>query len=200
MVPTARTLSQSTSIPPGWVTARTTLMISACAFPACSGDWSAAMLSALDRMRDPLGGILYRAGLALSLMLQALNLPLIPGRQACHGAGPAILADPAQRSHRDRGHGHPLVEAAASQRVTDHAQRDQPQGHPVATDRGPRPRRRPAAARCRDGGRRFTGSLPRSCHFASRPESPAYPASLSRRGLARHHPARVTLSLLRQGP
>src|SRR5262252_4924821 len=60
-------------------------------------------------------GVLDRVGLTLGLALQALHLPLVPGRQARHEAVPVLLADPTQRLQRDRGHGHPFLKAAASQ-------------------------------------------------------------------------------------
>ncbi len=52
MEPTAPTFPQSTSFPPGRVTARMVLVSAASAFPACSGDWSGVMLSAL-RLQVP---------------------------------------------------------------------------------------------------------------------------------------------------
>jgi hypothetical protein len=62
----------------------------------CSGPEARWLL-----LRHPLGRVLDRTGLmlslvlqALSLVLQALHLPLVPGRQARHRAGPAVLADP----------------------------------------------------------------------------------------------------------
>ena len=52
MEATAPTLSQSTFLPPGWVTARTDLVMAACALPACAGVWSAVMLSASPNLSN----------------------------------------------------------------------------------------------------------------------------------------------------
>jgi hypothetical protein len=60
------------------------------------------------------------------LALKELYLPFIPGRQALEGAGPVLLTQPSQCPQHDRGHGHLLKEAAASQHMNHHAQPDQP--------------------------------------------------------------------------
>ena len=65
-------------------------------------------------------------GLPFSFEFQELDLPFIPGRQAREGAGPGLLAYPAQRSQHDHADDHPLMEAGAAQHMTHHAQPDQP--------------------------------------------------------------------------
>jgi hypothetical protein len=66
-------------------------------------------------------------GLPFTLALKELDLPLIPGSQTLHGAGPVLLAQPGQRFQRDGGDDHPLMEAAASQHMNKRGQPDQPQ-------------------------------------------------------------------------
>ena len=93
-------------------------------------------------------------GLPFSFALKDLDLPFIPGSQALEGAGPVLLSQPSQRTQDDGADDHPLMEAAASQHMTHHAQPDQPQPRFPGKARVPRLRRRPAAARRDDGQRR----------------------------------------------
>jgi hypothetical protein len=73
-------------------------------------------------------GFAFKApGLPFSFALKELDLAFVPGGQALEGAGPGLLAQPSQRSQHDGGDDHPLIEAAASQHMTHHAQPDQPQ-------------------------------------------------------------------------
>jgi hypothetical protein len=64
------------------------------------------------------GLALNAVGLPFGLTLDDLGLPLVPGRHARKGAGPAFLVYPSQRCKHDGAHGHPLIEAAASQYMT----------------------------------------------------------------------------------
>lgn len=98
-------------------------------------------------------------GLLFSLELEALNLPLIPGHQAVEGIGPTLLAYPSQRAQHDGADDHPLMEAGASQHMTDHSQPDQPQRRLDGEAQVPRLRRRTAAARRPGGQCRPPGTL-----------------------------------------
>ena len=82
---------------------------------------------------SPFGLALNAVGLPFSLTLDGLGLPLVPGRHACEGAGPALLVYPSQRCKYDGAHGHPLIEAAASQYMTQQSQPDQSQRQPSPT-------------------------------------------------------------------
>jgi len=84
----------------------------------------------LNVLGVPFGLALNVVGLPLSLALNVLDLLLVPGSQARHGAGPAFLVYPSQRRQHDGTDGHPLVEAAASQDMTQQSQPDQPQRQP----------------------------------------------------------------------
>jgi hypothetical protein len=101
----------------------------------------------------PFSFALKTPGLLFSFALKELDLPFIPGSQALEGASPVLLTQPSQRLQYDGADNHPLVEAAASQHMTGHAQPDQPQQRLTGKARVPRLRRRPAAAR-RDVGQR----------------------------------------------
>ena len=84
----------------------------------------------LNAVGLPFSLALKVVGLPLGLVLNVLDLLLVPGRQAGNGAGPVILAYPSQRRQHDGTDGHPLVEAAASQDMTQQSQPDQPQRQP----------------------------------------------------------------------
>ena len=79
------------------------------------------------------GLALNTVGLPFSLTLDGLGLPLVPGRHAFKGAGPALLVYPPQRCKHDGADGHPLIEAAASQHMTQQSQPDQSQRQPSPT-------------------------------------------------------------------
>ena len=84
----------------------------------------------LNAVGLPFSLALKVVGLPLGLVLNVLDLLLVPGRQAGNGAGPVILAYPSQRRQHDGAGGHPLIEAAASQYVSQQSQPDQPQRQP----------------------------------------------------------------------
>jgi hypothetical protein len=84
----------------------------------------------LSLVLDVLGVPLNAVGLPFSLALDELGLPLVPGSQARKGAGPVLLAYPAQRRKHDGADGHPLIEAAASQHMTQQSQPNQSQRQP----------------------------------------------------------------------
>jgi len=85
---------------------------------------------ALNTVGLPFSLVLNAVGLPFSLTLDHLGLPLVPGRHAFKGAGPALLVYPPQRCKHDGADGHPLIEAAASQYMSQQSQPDQPQRQP----------------------------------------------------------------------
>src|SRR4029077_18868546 len=77
----------------------------------------------------PPGLDVARATLAFpfNLTLKELSLSLVPGSQARKGVGPALLVNPCQRGQHDGHEGHPFIEAAASQHMTQRSQHKQSQ-------------------------------------------------------------------------
>ena len=78
----------------------------------------------------PCGLALKEEGLPFGLVLKVFGLPLVPGSDARNGVGPALLVYPSKRRQHDGADGHPLVEAAAAQHMTNQSQPDQPQRQP----------------------------------------------------------------------
>ena len=59
--------------------------------------------------------------LPFGFALQDLHLPLVPGRYAREGTGPALLAEPAQLPEHDDAADHSLMKAGASQHMPHNA-------------------------------------------------------------------------------
>jgi len=71
----------------------------------------------------------------LGLALKALDLPLVPGGQALEVPGLVFLTQLGRGRYHDGGEDHPLVEAAASQHMTQQGQAGQSRRRATLTTR-----------------------------------------------------------------
>jgi hypothetical protein len=95
------------------------------------------------------------------LVLEALELPCIPGGYVLTGAGLVLLADAGQCPGPDGGHDQRLVETRASQDIRRYSRSDQKHDHPVVEAGGWRWPRLAAAARRSRGFWRVRSIIPR---------------------------------------